>query len=378
MKYNACIVAPPFDQIGALAQVTDLSNLISKNSNKTFLITGSALNVELHENVRFIPIDMEYMKENNIFITLLKFFRFNWIVSKEIFRLRKHFKTAVFYNSNHIFVLLLTKFLRKRVVVAVLGDLKQCSYMWYQEKFFGIGGYLASFFFGILRKISFMLSDIIVLEYENQISELTRKFNNKAKVAPIRYINSNIFSIKKPYKERNSTICYVGRLTHEKGVLNLVESLPDVLKEYNDLKVILIGGGPLENVIKDKIRQMKLKRSVDLVGWVSHDILPELLNEMKLVVVPSYTEGLPGVVLESMSCGVPVLANNVGGIGSIIKDDETGFIMEDNSPKTITKELLRVLKLSESEKEIIVNNAYKKVIADYSRNSVLKCWEQVL
>ena len=77
-----------------------------------------------------------------------------------------------------------------------------------------------------------------------------------------------------------------------------------------------------------------VNKNVTLVGWISHDELPSYLNMLKLLVVPSYTEGLPNIVIEAMSCGTPVLATPVGGVPDLIEDGITGFILEDNFPET--------------------------------------------
>ena len=82
---------------------------------------------------------------------------------------------------------------------------------------------------------------------------------------------------------------------------------------------------------------------VAIAGKVSHEAMPGYLNESKLAVLPSCGEGLPNVVLEAMACGAIVLATPVGAVPDLIKDAETGFIMEDNSPECIARNVIRVL-----------------------------------
>jgi glycosyltransferase involved in cell wall biosynthesis len=86
-----------------------------------------------------------------------------------------------------------------------------------------------------------------------------------------------------------------------------------------------------------------LNDKVRLVGRVSHDEVPRYLNQLKLLVIPSYSEGLPNVILEAMASGTPVLATPVGSIPDIITGGETGFIMENNSPECIAKNVIRAL-----------------------------------
>lgn len=119
-----------------------------------------------------------------------------------------------------------------------------------------------------------------------------------------------------------------------------------------------------------------LNNKVELTGWILHDELPEYLNELKLLILPSYTEGLPGIVQEGMACGTVVLATPVGGIPDLIKDEETGFIMEDNTPECIAKNVIRALKHPDLER--IVKNARKLIEDEYSYEVIVrKCGDSL-
>jgi len=97
---------------------------------------------------------------------------------------------------------------------------------------------------------------------------------------------------------------------------------------------------------------------------------------MKLLVVPSYVEGLPNIVLESMACGTPVLATPVGGIPDVIRDRETGFIMEDNSPECIAKNVERAL--NHPALEQITINARALIEKEYSYEASVERYRNML
>jgi len=135
------------------------------------------------------------------------------------------------------------------------------------------------------------------------------------------------------------------------------------------MRITIIGGnGPLSKVIDEKIK--KYSENVTLVGWIPHEKLPEYLNELKLLVLPSYTEGLPTIVLEAMACGTPVLATPVGGIPDVIKEGKTGFILENNSPECIAKNVIKILDFKHlhyvAEREC--NLILKRYTFDYAVN----------
>ena len=160
--------------------------------------------------------------------------------------------------------------------------------------------------------------------------------------------------------------------------MNFVKAIPAVLKEKGDLEFYIGGDGPYRNEILSFLNENNLKDKVKILGWIPHDKLPDYLNKLKLLVLPSHTEGLPNIMLEAMACGIPVLANAVGSIPDVINDGETGFIMENNLPECIAKNIIRSLQYSNlgevinNARELIkeefnytyTENRYKKIIAE--------------
>lgn len=93
-----------------------------------------------------------------------------------------------------------------------------------------------------------------------------------------------------------------------------------------------------------------LNDKAKFLGWIPDDELPSYLNELKLLVLPSYTVGLPNVMLEAMACATRVLATSVGAIPDAIKNDETRFIMRDNSPECIARSVVKALNYPELDR----------------------------
>ena len=99
--------------------------------------------------------------------------------------------------------------------------------------------------------------------------------------------------------------------------------------------------------------------------------------------VPSYREGLPNIILEAMACGCVVAATAVGGIPDVVVDGHTGFILSDNSPDTIARELAEMmhndalLNISENAVELIAGEyIFKATVERYSRILNAKRLEQ--
>lgn len=228
-----------------------------------------------------------------------------------------------------------------------------------------------------LHSLSYYLTDKIVVYSPNLIQEwkLTT-YSDKIMIAHEHCINTNTFTATTPLGDRPLMIGYIGRLSEEKGVLSFVQALPHILNGRKDLCVLIGGNGPLEETIASFIKAEKLTSRVQMVGWISHKDLPEYLNMLRLIVLPSYSEGLPNIILEAMICGTSVLATKVGAIPDIIKDRETGFILENNSPLCVAESILKALE--DPDLENIAVHAKKMVEKDFTFDSTVNQWKRIL
>jgi len=168
-----------------------------------------------------------------------------------------------------------------------------------------------------------------------------QKYSAKISIGS-QYVDISAFTKIKKLSERVYDVGYVGRFIREKGALEFIRSLPLIQKDKR-AKVIVIGDGDLRDEIKHLLIKNNIQGDVKLLNWVENKQLPLYLNDIKIVVIPSDYEGLPNLILEAMACGTIVLATPVGGIPDIIREGETGFIMENNSPECIAENAIRVL-----------------------------------
>ncbi|MDN7026094.1 glycosyltransferase family 4 protein [Methanoculleus sp. FWC-SCC1] len=196
----------------------------------------------------------------------------------------------------------------------------------------------------LLSSINFRLADAIIVYSERIIADRgLEEYAPKIAVAHEHYLDFDLFCDAKPFEERQTLVGYVGRLSEVKGIFNLIEAIPGVLKERDDVTFVIVGEGPQRGRVEEYLAGYDLAGRVRLPGWVPHADLPGVLGDLKLLVVPSYSEGLPNVVLEAMACGTPVLATPVGSVPDIIRDGETGFLLQDNTPGRIADAILACL-----------------------------------
>ena len=125
-------------------------------------------------------------------------------------------------------------------------------------------------------------------------------------------IDNELFKCQKDLRQRENIIGYIADLTENKGIRNFLDAI--LMLRNRDFKFIIAGEGPLSEEIRKKIDENDLTDRVTLAGWIPHDEMPTYLNKLKLLILPSSSEGIPTILLEAILCGTPVLATPVGGV----------------------------------------------------------------
>ena len=119
----------------------------------------------------------------------------------------------------------------------------------------------------------------------------------------------------------------IGRFAEQKGQLLLIDAVAEVVARGVDLRLALIGDGPLRPAIERAIARHGLERHVRLTGWLDEAGVLRELAQAHGMVLPSFAEGLPMVVMEAMASGRPVIATWVAGIPELMQDGKTGWLV---------------------------------------------------
>lgn len=140
--------------------------------------------------------------------------------------------------------------------------------------------------------------------------------------------------------EDASVVLTVRRLVYKNGIDTLIESAKIAIKKNPRLVFIVIGKGPDFAEVREKVVQLGMQSNFRLMGFISDEDLPFYYNAADFFVLPSKSgEGLPLVALEAMSCGVPVIATNVGGTSEVMNEDY-GKLVPPNSPDSLAEAIL--------------------------------------
>jgi len=137
-----------------------------------------------------------------------------------------------------------------------------------------------------------------------------------------------------------NVVLTVRRIVYKNGIDTLLESAEIAVKRNPKLIFVVVGKGPDSEEVKEKIGQLRMQNNFKLTGFVSDEDLPLYYNVADLFALPSKSgEGLPLVVLEAMSCGLPVIATNVGGTSEVMNEDY-GKLVPPNSPDSLAEALV--------------------------------------
>jgi glycosyltransferase involved in cell wall biosynthesis len=131
------------------------------------------------------------------------------------------------------------------------------------------------------------------------------------------------------------------RLSEEKGVAYLLRAMPEIIKRYPEINLVIAGKGASEKDLKREAADLGIEKNTLFIG--PRLDMPEVLKILDLYVLPSLREGLPTILLEAMAAGCPIVATDVGGNHMAITHGESGSLVESKNPGALAAEIVRVL-----------------------------------
>ncbi|MDX2367607.1 MAG: glycosyltransferase [Colwellia sp.] len=151
-------------------------------------------------------------------------------------------------------------------------------------------------------------------------------------------------------------LLYVGNLKHDKGVIELIKGFAKICENYPALHLVYAGPGVEKKRLAELSESLNIADKIQLLGSVEHHKLPALITHAKALVLPSYNEGVPNVVLEAMACGTPVLTTTVGGIPEVIDEKTCGKLIQPRCEIAVANGLTYLLNQSWDKDKIKIHS----------------------
>lgn len=207
--------------------------------------------------------------------------------------------------------------------------------------------------------------------------DLNKFYKDKVKCKSL-YIPNTIDSISnKPSKLNNKRLISVGRLSKEKGYMDLLKVFKILYKNDDEYTLDIIGAGNELDDLKNYIKENNLENNVNLHGFQNKKYINNLLEKSSLYLMASYTESFGIVLIEAMSTGLPCIAfSSAEGACEIVKDDYNGYLI-DNRNKVIMARRIEELINDQKKLNRLGKNAIKTA-SNYTMDKIKDNWINII
>lgn len=137
-----------------------------------------------------------------------------------------------------------------------------------------------------------------------------------------------------PIPTQAKFVC-VGRLSEQKGHILLIEAVSQLAAEGLQFKLVFVGDGELRPQIETLIEQLQLQDYIEITGWATNSEVQQYILASQIMVLPSFAEGLPVVLMEALALGRPVITTYVAGIPELVKPGENGWLVPAGSVEAL-------------------------------------------
>lgn len=170
------------------------------------------------------------------------------------------------------------------------------------------------------------------------------------------YLNAEYIA----FSDKPRLVC-VGRLCEQKGHIILVRACAMLKARGLDFEVLLIGDGEMRADVEHEIAQADLQNEVKILGWRTPEEIREILSDSKGLVLSSFAEGLPVVIMEAMSLGRPVISTFMAGIPELVRDEIEGFLVFAGSELHLADAMERLITMNQDAFEDMGGRARERV-----------------
>ena len=172
-------------------------------------------------------------------------------------------------------------------------------------------------------------------------------------------------------------IISVGRISPEKGYLDLIDVFKIVNKKYPDWKLNIVGDGVQFQELKEKVEKENLKDNVILHGFQNKDKIEEIMLNSSIYVMTSFTESFGLVLIEAESYGLPlVVFDTAQGAHEIIENGKNGFFIENRDKEKMASKIIELIE--DKQKRSIIGQAGRKMAKKYKKEEVARLWYEFI
>ena len=141
----------------------------------------------------------------------------------------------------------------------------------------------------------------------------------------------------------------MGRLAEQKGQLLLVEAAARLRDRCPDFELVIVGDGPMRDELERAIDRLDLRDRVRITGFLDNQGVRRELEAARALVLPSFAEGLPVVIMEAMALGRPVIATSIAGIPELVEPGRSGWLVPAGAVEPLVEAMAEALAADPAE-----------------------------
>ncbi|UGV40034.1 glycosyltransferase family 4 protein [Methanococcoides orientis] len=268
-----------------------------------------------------------------------------------------HAHSHLYFSTN--LCALLRKMGSSPLVITNHGLNSQTAPEWFQNIYTATGA-----------KLTFLAADKIICYTETGKNELIELGIKSHKIEVIHNgIDTDHFVPAKKQCLDKKRLLWIGRYANGKGVDNLIDAFNILKSKHPEASLTMVGRGPDKDRIIQKIHDLELDKDITIKDFVPNSEIVQLYQNSSVFVLPSLEEGVPRTILESMSCGVPVVCTRLPQLVDIVEG--SGFLVPIKDSQTLADRISEILS-DISLAEGLGQNGRKNVVANYSWKDTVK------
>jgi glycosyltransferase involved in cell wall biosynthesis len=159
-----------------------------------------------------------------------------------------------------------------------------------------------------------------------------------------------------------------------------LQAFKQIVRDGNEARLYLIGDGPLRSELAKQAEELGIAAHVSFLGRKPYEEIPLWINSADVVTLTSLSEGLPSILLETMGCGRPMVATDVGGISEVLKHGETGLLVPPEDVSQIAISLKQILEDEALCKQMGERALEESKALTWERNAarIKECYKEVI
>lgn len=356
---------------GVEQSIVNLANMLCENYEVELGITYQVVDqvpYKINSKVKVVYLTdlkpnreefKDYLKKKRLIKAFKEGIKSVYILYKRTSKMKKYIKNSdadILISSRVLYTKLLSKYAKKETIKIAQ---EHCHHNNNQK------------YIGKVKKACYNIDYLMPVSKE--LTEDYKKVIQNGKTKCVFIPNSLEYWPKETSDLNSMNLISVGRISKEKGYLDLIDVFEFVHQDYPEWKLNIIGDGVEMPLLKQKIKDQMLEEHVKLHGFQNKEyIYQELLNN-SIYVMCSYEESFGIVLLEAASFGIPLVAfSSAQGAHEIIENEKNGYLIENRDKKNMAKTICQLIK--NKDKRMKLGTNAKKSVEQYSFNNVKKQW----